>query len=48
MCKSLYSLSPTFGQLSNRKSLRNLIIVSGRHQDRACHLGLDKQTTDSN
>ncbi|WP_080904733.1 DUF4372 domain-containing protein [Parabacteroides sp. Marseille-P3160] len=36
-----------FGQLSNRKSLRNLIITLGTHRSQCYHLGMDKNVSKS-
>lgn len=41
-------LALMFGQLSNRESLRDLIIALEAHQGKAYHLGLGKNVTRSN
>lgn len=41
-------LSLMFGQLSNRESLRDLIIAMEAHQGKTYHLGLGKHITRSN
>lgn len=37
-----------FGQLSNQKSLRDLIVAIIAHQKKSCHLGFSKHVTTSN
>lgn len=43
-----WNLALMFGQLSNRESLRNLIIALEAHQGKTYHLGLGKHVTRSN
>ena len=37
-----------FGQLTNRDSLRDLIVIIGAHQNKAYHLGFGKSVSRSN
>lgn len=41
-------LTLIFGQLSNRESLRNLIVAINAHQKKSYHLGFGKHVTKSN
>lgn len=41
-------LTPMFGQLSNRESLRDLIVAMEAHAGKLYHLGIGKSVTRSN
>ena len=47
LTKMIYSNSGMFGQLSNRESLRDLIIALGAHRSKCYHLGMGKNVSKS-